>query len=62
MKLERKNKIKDSGNKDVEKIELKYCNENKGHYTLEIILNGMLYILGQLSIDLDTRNVPEGLR
>lgn len=34
--------------------------ENKGHYTPGIISHGMLYISGQLSIDPDTRKVPEG--
>lgn len=38
----------------------KYDGENKGHYTPGIISNGMLYISGQLSIDPDTRKVPEG--
>lgn len=44
----------------MEKIEPKYSGENKGHYTPGIISNGMLYISGQLSIDPDTRKVPEG--
>ncbi len=44
----------------MEKIEPKYSGENKGHYTPGIISNGMLYISGQLSIDPDTRNVPDG--
>lgn len=44
----------------MEKIEPKYKGENKGHYTPGIISNGMLYISGQLSIDPDTRKVPEG--
>jgi len=44
----------------MEKIEPKYRGENKGHYTPGIISNGMLYISGQLSINPDTRNVPEG--
>lgn len=34
--------------------------ENKGHYAPGVISNGMLYISGQLSIDLDTREVPTG--
>ena len=33
--------------------------ENKGHYAPGVISNGMLYISGQLSIDPDTRAVPE---
>jgi reactive intermediate/imine deaminase len=44
----------------MEKIAPKGCGENKGHYTPGIISNGMLYISGQLSIDPDTRKVPEG--
>ncbi|MEL7648395.1 MAG: RidA family protein [Sedimentibacter sp.] len=44
----------------MEKIEPKYLSENKGHYMPGIISNGMLYISGQLSIDPDTRVVPEG--
>ena len=42
------------------KIIPQYDGENKGHYTAGIISNGMLYISGQLSIDSDTRKVPEG--
>ena len=34
--------------------------ENKGHYTPGIVSNGMLYISGQLSLDPDTRQLPEG--
>ena len=45
---------------NMKKVEPKYRGENKGHYTPGIISNGMLYISGQLSIDPDTRNVPEG--
>lgn len=44
----------------MEKISPKYDNENKGHYTPGIVSHGMLYISGQLSIDPDTRKVPEG--
>lgn len=44
----------------MEKISVNYLSENKGHYTPGIISNGMLYISGQLSIDPDTRKVPEG--
>lgn len=33
---------------------------NKGHYAAGIISKGMLYISGQLSIDLDTREVCPG--
>ncbi|HNZ82827.1 MAG TPA: RidA family protein [Sedimentibacter sp.] len=42
------------------KIEPRYNSENKGHYTPGIISNGILYISGQLSIDPDTRQVPDG--
>lgn len=34
--------------------------ENKGHYAPGVISNGMLYISGQLSLDLDTREVVTG--
>ena len=44
----------------MEKITPRYDGENKGHYAPGIISNGMLYISGQLSIDPDTRKVPEG--
>jgi 2-iminobutanoate/2-iminopropanoate deaminase len=44
----------------MEKITPQYDVENKGHYTPGIISNGILYISGQLSIDPDTRKVPEG--
>ncbi|HYE11178.1 MAG TPA: RidA family protein [Patescibacteria group bacterium] len=44
----------------MKKIEPKYLGENKGHYTPGIISNGLLYISGQLSIDPDTRKLPEG--
>lgn len=37
-----------------------YGSENKGHYTPGIISRGMLYVSGQLSLDPDTREVPEG--
>lgn len=33
---------------------------NKGHYSAGMISNGMLYVSGQLSIDLDTRAVCSG--
>lgn len=38
----------------------RYAGTNKGHYSPGIISNGMLYISGQLSIDPDTRALPEG--
>lgn len=44
----------------MEKITPQYASDNKGHYTPGIISRGMLYIAGQLSIDPDTRKVPEG--
>ena len=44
----------------MQKVTLKTAGENKGHYVPGMISNGMLYISGQLSIDLDTRKVPEG--
>lgn len=34
--------------------------ENRGHYVPGMISNGMLYISGQLSLDLDTREVCQG--
>ena len=33
--------------------------ENKGHYAPGVISHGMLYISGQLSVDPDTRKVPQ---
>jgi 2-iminobutanoate/2-iminopropanoate deaminase len=44
----------------MKKITPQYGTENKGHYTPGIISRGMLYISGQLSIDPDTRKIPEG--
>ena len=38
----------------------KYDSENKGHYSPGVISNGILYISGQISIDPDTRIVPNG--
>jgi len=43
----------------MKKVFLETAGENKGHYAPGIISNGTLYISGQLSIDLDTRVVPE---
>ena len=34
--------------------------ENRGHYVPGMVAGGMLYISGQLSIDLDTREVARG--
>lgn len=44
----------------MKKIPLEYDSANTGHYSPGIISHGMLYISGQLSIDPDTRKVPEG--
>ena len=38
----------------------KYDSENNGHYSPGVISNGILYISGQISIDPDTRIVPNG--
>ncbi|MCI8453193.1 MAG: RidA family protein [Lachnospiraceae bacterium] len=37
-----------------------YKKQNNGHYSAGMLSNGMLYISGQLSIDPDTRRVPDG--
>lgn len=34
--------------------------KNAGHYSPGVISNGMLYISGQLSLDMDTREVVKG--
>lgn len=34
--------------------------ENKGHYSPAVKSNGLMFVSGQLSIDPDTRKVPEG--
>ena len=44
----------------MKEITLDVKGENKGHYVPGMISNGMLYISGQLSLDLDTRKAPEG--
>lgn len=44
----------------MEMINPEYASENKGHYSPGIISKGMLYISGQLSIDPDTRKLPNG--
>ena len=44
----------------MKKIVPDYVAENKGHYSPGVVSNGMLYISGQLSIDPDTRRLPEG--
>lgn len=33
---------------------------HRGHYSAGVISNGMLYISGQLSMDIETRRVPDG--
>lgn len=35
-----------------------FAGTNKGHYSPGMVSNGMVYISGQLSIDMDTRQVP----
>jgi len=44
----------------MKKIVPDYVAGNKGHYSPGVVSNGMLYISGQLSIDPDTRRLPEG--
>lgn len=44
----------------MKKVAPAYLAENKGHYSPGIVSNGMLYVSGQLSIDPDTRLLPEG--
>ncbi len=44
----------------MQEIKLNVAGKNKGHYVPGMISNGMLYISGQLSVDLDTRRIPEG--
>ena len=44
----------------MKKIVLSSQSKGGGHYSPGIVSNGMLYISGQLSIDPDTRKVPEG--
>ena len=39
-------------------IDPHFQGENKGHYSPGMLSNGTLYISGQLSIDMDTREVP----
>ncbi|MCL2857738.1 MAG: RidA family protein [Oscillospiraceae bacterium] len=41
-------------------ISLNTKGENKGHYSPGVMHGGTLYVSGQLSIDLDTREVPSG--
>lgn len=44
----------------MKKIILDSSSKGGGHYSPGIVSNGMLYISGQLSIDPETRKVPEG--
>lgn len=44
----------------MKEISLHVKGVNKGHYVPGMISNGMLYISGQLSLDLDTREVVAG--
>ncbi|WMJ83570.1 RidA family protein [Oscillospiraceae bacterium LTW-04] len=44
----------------MEMVSPRYAGTNKGHYSPGVISNGMLYISGQLSIDPDTRALPDG--
>ena len=44
----------------MEIVSPRYAGTIKGHYSPGIISHGMLYISGQLSIDPDTRLLPEG--
>lgn len=44
----------------MQKVNLIVSGENKGHYTPGIISQGLLFISGQLSLDLDTREVAKG--
>ncbi len=44
----------------MKKVELNVKGANKGHYTPGIISGGLLFISGQLSLDLDTREVARG--
>lgn len=44
----------------LKKIETEYSVRDGGHYTPGIVYNGVLYISGQLSINPETRRVPEG--
>lgn len=44
----------------MKKIETQYSVRNGGHYSPGIIHNGTLYISGQLSVNPETGEVPEG--
>ena len=41
-------------------IQPSYGAANPGHYSAGIVSRGMLYVSGQLSLDPDTRRLPEG--
>lgn len=41
-------------------VQPSYGAANPGHYSPGIISRGMLYVSGQLSLDPDTRQLPEG--
>lgn len=41
-------------------INPKYKGENKGHYSAGVLVEGILYVSGQLSLDPDTREVCKG--
>ena len=41
-------------------IEPPFKGENKGHYSPGMLAGGLLFVSGQLSIDPDTRQVPQG--
>lgn len=45
---------------DMKAIKLKVKGENKGHYVPGMVSGNLLFISGQLSLDLDTRKVAEG--
>lgn len=42
----------------MELVQINTNGTHKGHYSAGVVSNGMLYISGQLSIDMDTRKVP----
>lgn len=44
----------------MEKINPPFKGANKGHYSHAVASKGMLYVSGQLSIDPDTRLIPQG--
>ena len=46
----------------MEKIETQYSVRDGGHYSPGMVLNGTLYVSGQLSINPETGKAPEGIR